>query len=67
MDEVDRARSEIGLSANRFDGAASGIPPSIVCRCIHCGALFSSRSADLADLDHICLGDCGCKARKGRS
>ena len=60
-DEVTKARLAIGLSRNRFEGFDGGVGPGmpIVCKCIHCGTLFGSRSHDLADLDHICRGDCG--------
>lgn len=63
MDDVTRARVAIGLSPNRFHGYDGGVGPGmpIVCKCIHCGALFKSLSHDLADLDFICKGDCGCK------
>lgn len=57
-DEVTEARLAIGLPSDRFfDASQSGV--SIVCRCIHCGTLFGSRSYDLADVDHINRGDCG--------
>jgi hypothetical protein len=60
-DEVTAARLSIGLPRDRFFDVGGGYGPgvSIVCRCIHCGTLFGSRSHDLADLDHICRGDCG--------
>ena len=60
-EEVTRARLAIGLSYNRFYGCGGGVGLGmpIVCKCIHCGTLFSSLSHNLADLDHICKGDCG--------
>ncbi len=62
-EDVTSARIVLGLSRNRFQGYDGGIGPGmpIVCRCIHCARLFVSRSHDLADLDHICKGDCSCK------
>ena len=61
-DEVTLARIAIGLPVDRFHGYGGGIGPGmpIVCKCIHCGKLFESASHDLADIDHICKGDCGC-------
>lgn len=61
--DVTNARIALGLPVNRFAGLDGGIGPgmAIVCRCIHCARLFVSLSHDLADLDHICKGDCGCK------
>ena len=61
--DVTNARIVLGLSRNRFAGYDGGIGPGmpIVCQCIHCAKLFVSRSHDLADLDHICKGDCGCQ------
>ena len=62
-DEVTAARMAIGLPVNRFafmtDGKDYPLGAPIVCKCIHCGTLFGSQSADLADLDHVCKGDCG--------
>lgn len=60
-DEVTAARVAIGLPRDRFFDVNGGVNQgvSIVCKCIHCGTLFGSRSHDLADLDHICRGDCG--------
>ena len=59
--EVTKARLAIGLPQDRFFDVGGGVGPglSIVCKCIHCGTLFKSRSHDLADLDQICRGDCG--------
>jgi len=59
-DDVTKARLAIGLPRDRFfdvGGGIGGVP--IVCKCVHCGTLFGSRSYDLADVDHICRGDCG--------
>lgn len=60
-DEVTKARLAIGLPLDRFFDVGGGIGPgvSIVCKCIHCGTLFGGLSHDLADLDHVCAGDCG--------
>lgn len=60
-DEVTTARLAIGLSADRYANIGGGITTGqpIVCRCIHCGTLFASKSHDLSDLDYICMGDCG--------
>lgn len=62
MDDVDVARSRLGLPADRFADVGGGINQGnrIVCQCGGCGKLFISRSHDLADLDHINKGDCGC-------
>lgn len=66
LDEVDAARSFLGLPANRFADVGGGIGPGcrIVCKCKDCGILFVSRSHDLADVDHICKGECGCASPK---
>ena len=64
--DVDAARKELGLPADRFAYAVGGggIGQAwIVCKCIHCGNLFKSTSADMADVGHICRGDCGCKSK----
>lgn len=59
---VDAARSELGLPLDRFCDVGGGIGPGlrIACKCIHCGKLFVSRSHDLADVEFVCKGDCGC-------
>ena len=61
--DVTNARIVLGLPVNRFANYGGGVGPGmpIVCRCIHCTRLFVSASHDLADLDHICKGDCGCR------
>lgn len=61
--DVDNARTVLGLSRNRFHGYDGGVGPGmpIVCKCVHCLQLFVGASHDLADLDHICKGDCGCQ------
>ena len=60
--DVTNARIALGLPVNRFAGHYGGINSGmpIVCRCVHCGLLFRGASHGLADLDHICKGDCGC-------
>ena len=62
--EVIKARLAVGLPAKPFQdfGKAAAHGESIVCKCIHCGKLFASASPDLADVEHICKGDCGCKS-----
>lgn len=64
--DVTNARVDLGLPVNRFHGHNGGVGPGmpIVCKCIHCLRLFVSTSHDLADLDHICGGDCGCEKPK---
>lgn len=61
-DRVKKARADLGLPENTFADVGGGVGPGvrIACKCIHCGKLFVSRSHDLADLEHICKGDCGC-------
>lgn len=64
MDDVDKARQQLLLPADRFAHAVGGGGIGavwIACKCIHCGALFKAMSHDLADVDHICKGDCGCQ------
>lgn len=63
-DRVKKARSDLGLPENTWADVGGGIGPGvrIACKCIYCGNLFVSRSHDLADLEHICKGDCGCPA-----
>jgi len=62
---VTIARLKVGLPANGFFDASDGVDPgvSIVCRCIHCGKLFASRSHNLADAERICRGDCECSQK----
>lgn len=66
LDEVTEARLKLGLPIERFKttpmSQERGMP--IVCKCIHCGKLFEGASFDLADVDHICKGDCGCKSKR---
>lgn len=59
------ARRALGLHPNRFHGydGGAGLGMPIVCRCVHCAWVFVGRSHDLADLDHICKGDCGCQKK----
>lgn len=60
-DDVTNARLVLGLPAKRFADVGGGIGPvRIVAKCIHCAALLIANSHDLADLDHINKGDCGC-------
>lgn len=59
FDEVTAARLAIGLWADRFLNVGGDGKVNIVCKCIHCGTLFGSRSDNLADLDHVNRGDCG--------
>lgn len=63
--DVDNARHVLGLPRNRFADVGGGIGAvRIVARCEHCATLFVARSHDLADLDHINRGDCGCQKSK---
>ena len=61
--EVTKARLALGLPRNRFASTPKSqrYGQAIVCKCIHCGKLFEGASFDLADVDHICKGDCGCQ------
>lgn len=61
-DRVKKARADLDLPENTFADIGGGVGPGvrIVCKCIYCKTLFVSRSHDLADLEHICKGDCGC-------
>lgn len=61
--EVDAARAEMGLPLDRFADVGGGIGPGcrIVCKCIHCDKLFVTRSHNLADVEFVCKGDCGCR------
>lgn len=60
--ETDAARAELGLPHDRFADVGGGIGPGcrIAVRCIHCGKLFVSRSHNLADVESVRQGDCGC-------
>lgn len=63
-DRVKKARAELWLPENTFEDVGGGVGPGvrIACRCMYCKTLFVGRSHDLADLEHICNGDCGCSA-----
>jgi hypothetical protein len=62
-EEVAKARMAVGLPREPFQdfGGAYKRGEPIVCKCVYCGKLFASASPDLADVDHICKGDCGCQ------
>ncbi len=64
-EEVTQARLSVGLPREPFRsfGKAAEHGEPIVCKCVHCGKLFASASPDLADVEHICKGDCGCASQ----
>jgi hypothetical protein len=66
QNDVTNARIVLGLSRNRFHGYDGGPGMPIVAKCVHCLRLFVSASHELADLDYICKGDCGCQKSEKR-
>lgn len=62
--EVTKARLAFGLPPEPFNSfwRSFSYGEPIVCKCIHCGKLFASASPNLADVEHICKGDCGCQS-----